>query len=64
MTPNNIFVLVIVTHAQGFEYIKKYGGQGPLAAPYLCVISNFSFFLLAAPKFMTEFTIGNEYTLS
>ena len=34
MTLNIIFVLIIVTHAQGFESIKKYGGQGPLAAPY------------------------------
>ena len=34
MTLNIIFVLIILTHAQGFESIKKYGGQGPLAAPY------------------------------
>ena len=24
----------IITHARGFETIKKYGGQGYLAAPY------------------------------
>ena len=34
MTLNIIFVLTIVTHAQGFGYKKKYGGQGHLAAPY------------------------------
>ena len=34
MTLNIIFVLIILTHAQGFESIKKYGGQGPLAVPY------------------------------
>ena len=34
MTLNIIFVLIILTYAQGFESIKKYGGQGPLAAPY------------------------------
>ena len=31
---NIIFVLIIVTDAQVFETIKKYGGQGYLAAPY------------------------------
>ena len=25
---NIIFVLIIITHAQGFENVKKYGGQG------------------------------------
>ena len=34
MTLNTIFVLIILTHAQGFESIKKYGGRVPLAAPY------------------------------
>ena len=33
---NIIFVLIIITHAQGSIYVKKYGGQGYLAAPY-CV---------------------------
>ena len=33
MTLNIIFVLIIITHAQGFESIKKYGGREPLAAP-------------------------------
>ena len=33
MTLNIIFVLIIVTHAQGFQSIKKDGGRGPLAAP-------------------------------
>ena len=27
-------MLKIITHAQVFETIKKYGGQGYLAAPY------------------------------
>ena len=31
---NIIFVLIIITHAQVFECIKKQGGQGYLAAPY------------------------------
>ena len=31
---NIIFVLIIVTHAQGSVPIKKYGGQVYLAAPY------------------------------
>ena len=31
---NIIFVLIIVTDAQVFESVKKYGGQGYLAAPY------------------------------
>ena len=30
---NIIFVLIIVTDAQVFKTIKKYGGQGYLAAP-------------------------------
>ena len=34
MTLNPIFVLIIITHAQVFETIKKHGGQGYLAAPY------------------------------
>ena len=34
---NIIFVLIIVTDAQVFETVKKYGGQGYLAAPY-CVL--------------------------
>ena len=33
MTLNPILVLIIITHARGFETIKKYGGQGYLAAP-------------------------------
>ena len=28
MTLNPIFVLIIITHAQGFETVKIYGGQG------------------------------------
>ena len=31
---NIIFVLIIVTHAQGSVPVKKYGGQVYLAAPY------------------------------
>ena len=31
---NIIFVLIILTDAQVFESVKKYGGQGYLAAPY------------------------------
>ena len=34
MTLNPILVLIIITHARGFETIKKYWGQGYLAAPY------------------------------
>ena len=34
LTLNPIFVLIIITHAQVFETIKKHGGQGYLAAPY------------------------------
>ena len=34
MTLNIIFVLIIITHAQGFESIKIFGGEGDLAAPY------------------------------
>ena len=37
MTLNSIIVLIIITHARGFEPIKKYGGQGYLAAPYYIV---------------------------
>ena len=33
-TLNSIFVLIIITHTQVFETIKKHGGQGYLAAPY------------------------------
>ena len=33
MTLNPIFVLIIITHTQVFETIKKHGGQGYLAAP-------------------------------
>ena len=33
MTLNIIFVLIIITHAQGFESIKIFGGEGDLAAP-------------------------------
>ena len=34
MTLNIIFVLIIMTHARGFESIKIFGGEGDLAAPY------------------------------
>ena len=34
MALNPIFVLIIITHAQVFECIKKHGGLGYLAAPY------------------------------
>ena len=34
MTLNIMLVLRIITHAQGFEYIKIFGGEGDLAAPY------------------------------
>ena len=34
MTLNIIFVLIIITDARGFEYIKIFGGEGDLAAPY------------------------------
>ena len=34
MTLNIIFVLIIITHAWGFESIKIFGGEGDLAAPY------------------------------
>ena len=34
MTLNIIFVLIIITHARGFESIKIFGGEGDLAAPY------------------------------
>ena len=33
MTLNIIFVLIIITHARGVEYIKIFGGEGDLAAP-------------------------------
>ena len=33
MTLNIIFVLIIITDARGFEYIKIFGGEGDLAAP-------------------------------
>ena len=33
MTLNIIFVHIIITHAQGFESIKIFGGEGDLAAP-------------------------------
>ena len=32
---NIIFVLIIVTHAQGFVPVKKYGGQVYLAAVFI-----------------------------
>ena len=38
MTLNIIFVLIIITHARGFESIKIFGGEGDLAAPYCTVI--------------------------
>ena len=41
MTLNIIFVLIIITHAQGFESIKIFGGEGDLAAPY-SAISHFA----------------------
>ena len=34
MTLNIIFVLIIITHARGFESIRIFGGEGDLAAPY------------------------------
>ena len=34
VTRLEILVLIIITHAQVFETIKKHGGQGYLAAPY------------------------------
>ena len=34
MTLNPILVLIIITHAWGFEYITIFGGEGDLAAPY------------------------------
>ena len=34
MTLKIIFVLIIITHARGFESIKIFGGEGDLAAPY------------------------------
>ena len=34
MTLNIILVLIIITHAWGFEYITIFGGEGDLAAPY------------------------------
>ena len=37
MTLNIIFVHIIITHAQGFESIKIFGGEGDLAAPYCSV---------------------------
>ena len=37
MTLNIIFVLIIITHARGFESIKIFGGEGDLAAPYSAV---------------------------
>ena len=40
MTLNPIFVLIIITHAQVFECIKKHGGQGYLAAPYCALLSH------------------------
>ena len=40
---NIIFVLIIVTDAQVFESVKKYGGQGYLAAPYLLIVSKFQY---------------------
>ena len=33
MTLNIMLVLRIITHAQGFEYIKIFGGEGDQAAP-------------------------------
>ena len=33
MTLNIMLVLRIITHAQGLEYIKIFGGEGDLAAP-------------------------------
>ena len=39
MTLNIIFVLIIITHARGFESIKIFGGKGDLAAPY-CTASS------------------------
>ena len=44
MTLNIMLVLRIITHAQGFEYIKIFGGEGDLAAPYLLVSGTRSFY--------------------
>ena len=38
MTLNIIFVLMIITHARGFESIRIFGGEGDLAAPYVTVL--------------------------
>ena len=38
MTLNIIFVLIIITHAQGFESIKIFGCEGDLAAPYSTLV--------------------------
>ena len=35
MTLNPILVLIIITHARGFETIKKYGGKGTKQRPNL-----------------------------
>ena len=43
MTLNIIFVLIIITHARGFESIKIFGGEGDLAAPYWTIIQDFLF---------------------
>ena len=62
MTLNIIFVLIIVTHAQGFESIKKYGGQGPLAAPYQsadalgAVCARFAYTMTPWPQVVTILT--------
>ena len=36
MTLNIMLVLRIITHAQGFESIEIFWGEGDLAAPYCC----------------------------
>ena len=40
MTLNIMLVLRIITHAQGFEYIKIFGGEGDLAAPYWATLGS------------------------
>ena len=48
MTLNIIFVLIIITHAQGFESIKIFGGEGDLAALYQRLLSTMLRFLFAS----------------
>ena len=52
LTLNPIFVLIIITHAQVFETIKKHGGQGYLAAPYLPLAFNIINILLEIKNYL------------